>query len=141
MRLRGRRRLRAVALSILYQIDLLEDWDKVNEIVESTIKRENITDTEDKEFVRDIVRNTSSNKKKIDEIISNHLQNWDLERLNVLERNILRIGVYELLSGNVPYKVAISEAVELAKIFGADGATSLVNGVLDKVADKKGVKK
>ncbi len=77
---------------------------------------------------------------QIDSIIKEASKNWRLERMAIVDRNILRIGCYELLfSDDVPYKVAINEAVELSKRFGTEDSRSFVNGVLDAVkkrADK-----
>lgn len=117
----------------------MEEWEEIEKITNKTLKMEKIEKAEDKEFVKNLVKNVSENRQNIDRIISSYLKDWDIQRLNVIERNILRIGVCELLfGGDVPYKVAINEAVELAKIFGAENAASLINGVLDKVAHKKG---
>jgi len=142
MKLWGRRRLRAIALSILYQMDLLEEWNNREKITQNTLKMEKIDDPKEREFTENIVKTVCENRESIDRIISSYLKGWDIERLNVVERNILRIGVGELLFGmDIPYKVAINEAVELSKVFAAEGAASLINAVLDKVAREKGVKK
>ncbi len=141
MKLKGRRKLRSVALQALYELDLMEKWDKAEDTLSHAFEREHVQKEEDKKFIKEIVNCVVENRYSIDRIISSHLLGWDIERLNVVERNILRIGVCELLfQGNVPYKVAINEAVELAKVFAAEGATGLINGVLDKIAKDKGVK-
>ena len=141
MKLSGRRKLRSVALQILYNLDLMESWHEVDKALQEAFFREKIEKEEDIAFIKEIVLCVVKNRENIDKIISSYLKGWDIHRLNVIERNILRMGTCELLFlGKVPYRVAINEAVELAKLFGAEGAPGLVNGVLDKIAREKGVK-
>ncbi len=142
MRLRGRRRLRAIALQILYEIDIMDQWESYKSVLKNAFERERINREEDKKFIENIVICVINNKNVIDTLIKRSLKDWDFERLNIVERNIMRIGTCELLfSDEIPYKVAINEAVEVAKIFAQDGAPSLINGVLDRIAKEKGVKK
>ncbi len=142
MKLSGRRKLRSVALQILYKLDLMESWHEIEKELKEAFSREKVEKEEDIAFIEEIVKCVVKNRVRLDKIISSYLKRWDIDRLNVIERNILRIGTCELLFlGKVSYKVAINEAVELAKIFGAEGASGLVNGVLDKIAREKGVKK
>ncbi len=142
MKLRGRRKLRATAMQILYELDLMEEWAQKNSVIKKAFEREHINSTEDKEFIKNLINCVVERRESIDSLIKDALKDWDFERLNVVERNIMRIGVCELLfSGDIPYKVAINEAVEVAKIFAQDGAASLINGILDRIASNKGVKK
>ena len=142
MRLRGRRKLRAVALQVLYELDIMEEWERHKKVLQEAYRREHIDKEEDKKFIERIVECVIREKNAIDSFIKKSLKDWDFNRLNVVEKNILRIGTCELLfSGDIPYKVAINEAVEVAKVFAQDGAPSLINGVLDRIAKEKGVKK
>lgn len=142
MRLRGRRRLRAIALQILYEIDIMDQWESYKKVLKNAFERERIYREEDKKFIENIVICVINNRGIIDTLIKRSLKDWDFDRLNIVERNIMRIGACELLfSDEIPYKVAINEAVEVAKIFAQDGAPSLINGVLDRIAKEKGVKK
>ncbi len=142
MRLRGRRKLRAVALQVLYELDIMNEWNRYKEVLKDAFIRERINREEDKEFVERLVECVIKERENIDGFIKKSLKDWDFERINLVERNILRIGTCELLfSGDVPYRVAINEAVEVAKVFAQDGAPSLINGVLDRIATEKGVKK
>jgi N utilization substance protein B len=90
------------------------------------------------EYAADLVRGVSSNRERIDELISWNLVDWTLERMPAVDRNVLRIGVYELLwADGVPDAVAISEAVALVEDLSTDASPSFVNGVLARIkADK-----
>ena len=74
---------------------------------------------------------------KIDTIIKDHLIDWDFERLDKVDKQILRVGIYEILYTDTPYQIAIDEAVKIAKNFSEDKAKSFINGILDKVAKEK----
>ena len=81
-----------------------------------------------------LVRGTKANQAKIDQMISQFAEHWDLERMAVVDRNILRLAVYELLwTDDVPPKVAINEAIEIAKKFGTKESSRFINGVLDRI--------
>ncbi len=91
---------------------------------------------EDDEFVRDIIKGVLEHRKKIDEIIAKTAPEWPLEQINLIDRNVLRLGIFELLYGKreeVPPKVAINEAIELAKSFGGETSGKFVNGVLGTI--------
>ena len=79
-----------------------------------------------------------ADRERLDERAADAADNWRLDRIAAVERNILRIGIYELLTGEVPPKVAIDEAVQLAHWFGGAKAPAFVNGVLDRVAHSLG---
>ncbi len=86
-------------------------------------------------FVRELVSGVIQNKEKIDLNIQNFAPAWPIEQIPVVDRNILRLAIFEILLDNkVPVKVAINEAVELAKTFGGDNSSRFVNGVLGSVS-------
>jgi N utilization substance protein B len=90
----------------------------------------------DKEFPKKLVLNVIENKDKLDEVIQKSAVERPISQINTVDRNVLRIGLYELLfdkSGDVPPKVAINESVELAKNFGGENSFSFINGVLGTV--------
>ncbi len=90
---------------------------------------------EAREFCDRLVRGTWEHRDEIDTLIKHHSQAWRLERMATVDRNILRLGVYELrFGGEVPKAVALDEAIELAKQYGSDGSAAFVNGILDRVA-------
>jgi N utilization substance protein B len=93
-------------------------------------------DAEGRAYADDLTKEISANKTTLDEHITKVSANWKIERMTRVDRNILRLGLFELLHrADVPRAVIIDEAVELAKRYGADNSASFVNGVLDKLAD------
>ena len=96
--------------------------------------KENKASNEVKTFAERLVTGVLENKKECDALIEKYATNWKISRMPIVDRNILRAGVYELLwMEDVPAKVTVNEAIELAKSFGDDDASKFVNGILDKV--------
>ncbi len=128
----ARRKARALALQALYEVDSVghEMEGVVNHLlVKGRLSEENGV------FVRELVSGVIQNKEKIDLNIQNFAPAWPIEQIPVVDRNILRLAIFEVLLDNkVPIKVAINEAVELAKIFGGDNSSRFVNGVLGSVS-------
>ena len=128
----ARRKARALALQALYEVD------SVGHEVEETVTHllaDGRLSVENGAFVRELVSAIIQNKEKIDLTIQNFASAWPLEQLPVVDRNILRLAIFEILLDNkVPVKVAINEAVELAKTFGGDNSSKFVNGVLGSVS-------
>ncbi|GAW94168.1 transcription antitermination factor NusB [Calderihabitans maritimus] len=127
----SRRVAREKALQILFQIDV----GRANpEFATEYILEESTLEEQDAAFTRQVVKGTLENISTIDELIESHSQDWDLARLANVDRNILRLGVYELLyRDDIPPSVSINEAVELAKIFGTEESSKFVNGILDAI--------
>ena len=133
-RSRGRR----IALQVLYQMEWNGWEDECDTALERFLETTQETDLSKDHpsviFARGLIEGILARKDEIDEVIRQYARNWRLERMAMVDRNILRIGVYELLfSGDVPPKVAINEAVELGKGFGAEDSAPFVNGILDAV--------
>jgi len=118
----GRRTGRRQALFLLYQ------WDLTGQALAS------LYEGEPDEFARALADAVASRAPSLDRRITQSSQDWPADRLGTLERNILRIGVYELEEGTVPHEVAINEAVVLAKRYASEDAARLVNGILGRVA-------
>ncbi len=136
----SRRKSRESALKILYQVDILHEKDIGGLLRENPEARAD-SDKED-DFTNTLVRGVCDNKTVIDGCLEATLENWDLDRLGFLERSILRMGVFEILFQAVtPDKVAIDEAVELAKKFCDPDSAKLVNGTLDRVMNDKADKR
>ena len=120
----------------------LYEWDfngKKPENLEKIVEK-NINEfgpgLEDKNFVQQIVKGVVSHLSKIDKIIEKAAPEWPIDQITLVDRNVLRIGLYELLYGSkeeVPPKVAINEAIELAKNFGGESSGKFINGVLGTV--------
>jgi transcription antitermination protein NusB len=90
---------------------------------------------EAREFCERLVRGTWAHRDEIDALLRHHSQAWRIERMATVDRNVLRLCVFELrFGGDVPKAVALDEAVELAKKYGSDGSAAFVNGVLDRIA-------
>jgi N utilization substance protein B len=89
------------------------------------------------EFAKKLLNGILQHLNKIYEIIKNHLIDWDFDRLDKVDKQILRVGIYELLYTDTPYQIVIDEAVKIAKNFSEDKAKSFINGILDRVAKEK----
>jgi len=127
-----RRKARTLALQALYEIDT--SGHKADDVTERLLAEEELAE-ENKIFVREMISGVIENKEKLDQSIREHAPAWPIEQLPVIDRNVLRLAIFEILIDNkVPVKVAINEAVELAKTFGADRSSKFVNGVLGSIS-------
>ena len=133
--MKARRRARAVALQALFEIDVaghdpnrvlqqrLEDWDLHGDGAD---------------FARHLVEGTMKNLAQLDATIKEIAPEWPLNQMSPIDRSILRISIFEMtLDPNIPVKVAINEAVELAKLFGSESSRRFVNGALGTLANKQ----
>ena len=128
----ARRKARALALQALYEVDSV--GHEVDGVVTHLLADEKLS-AENDAFVRELVSGVIQNKEKIDLNIQNFAPAWPIKQIPVVDRNILRLAIFEILLNNkVPIKVAINEAVELAKTFGSDNSSRFVNGVLGSVS-------
>jgi transcription antitermination factor NusB len=125
----SRRKAREEAVILLYQSDLLE------KDIEKLIADETALGREINDFTSDIVRGVTINAKEIDTLIKRIVENWTLERIAIIDRNIIRVAIYEMLYKNeIPLKVSVDEAIEIAKELGQKEDTpKFVNGVLGKI--------
>ncbi|MFZ7945188.1 MULTISPECIES: transcription antitermination factor NusB [Bacillaceae] len=123
-----RRTAREKALQALFQIDVSN--------TEPTLAIEHVLEEEaGDEYLSKLVIGVIEQKSEIDELIMQHLEKWTLDRLATVDRNLLRIAVYELKNfrNEVPENVILDEAIEIAKIYGDDQSSKFINGVLSKV--------
>ena len=127
---------RSLAMQSLFEWDFGGKKDgEVGKIVGHNVK-EFAPGLEDQTFVKELVEGVLKNREKIDSIIEKAAPEWPLEQVALVDRNVLRLGLYELLFGNrreVPPKVAINEAIEMAKNYGGPNSSRFVNGVLGTV--------
>lgn len=132
---------RSVAMQSLFEWDFSgQDKSKIGSIVKRNVEQF-APGLEDSVFVQTLINGVIKKQKKIDSVIEKAAPEWPLEQIAAVDRNVLRIGLYELLFGNkkeVPNKVAINEAIELAKTFGGDSSGKFVNGVLGTVYREMG---
>jgi len=132
--MRKRTLARECALKMLYQRDLRQS--AVDVIFEQywLAESEAEIDAEVRDFTRRLVFGVDRNLEIIDKKVSEYATNWQLKRMAIIDRNILRLGVFELLHAtDIPPKVTINEAVELAKRYGDLESSKFVNGILDKI--------
>ena len=129
----SRSKARKAALDLLYESDI-----RKGSATELLSKRVTEMEYEAREFTKELIDGIELNKRKIDELIATYAHGWDMDRMPVLDRNILRLAIFELLwSQSVPEAVAISEALELAANFSTEDSSKYVNGVLGKVLEIK----
>jgi transcription antitermination protein NusB len=126
--MKARRRARAIALQALYEADFSkkEPLSVLTRLAEETASMESSFP-----FAQRLMLGIIENQTEIDRLLTRHAPEWPLSQISPIDRNILRIAVFELLfEPDTPPKVAINEAVELAKLFGSDSSARFVNGVL-----------
>jgi len=132
---------RSVAMQILFEWDFQGRKDEnIEEIISHNIA-EFAPGMEDCEFTKSLITGTLKNRANIDSLIEKCAPEWPLDQVTIIDRNILRLGIFELMYGKyeeVPPKVAINEAIELAKAFGGDSSARFVNGVLGTIYREMG---
>ncbi|OGC89202.1 MAG: transcription antitermination factor NusB [candidate division Zixibacteria bacterium RBG_16_48_11] len=128
----SRRRAREVALRTLYQVEITEfPWEKP---LQENAQKENL-DKISTEFAGSLVKRVLEHQEKLDNLIKTKLEHWDFERVNLMDKNVLRVAIAEMLYfPEIPIKVSIDEAIELAKKYSYAEAGSFVNGILDAIA-------
>jgi N utilization substance protein B len=128
----ARRKARILALQALYEVDSV--GHEVEVVVGRLLTDRGLSE-ENNAFVRELVSGVIQNEEKIDLNIQKFAPAWPIEQLSLIDRNILRLAIFEILFDNkVPVKVAINEAIELAKTFGGDNSSRFINGVLGSVS-------
>jgi N utilization substance protein B len=133
--MKARRRARAVALQTLYEVDQAghDPWLVLRQRLEDCAVA-----SDGEEFGRHLVEGVLRHRDEIDPILCEIAPEWPLEQMSPIDRNVLRIAVFEMLfDPDIPVKVAINEAVELAKMFGSESSRRFVNGALGTLASKQ----
>ena len=127
---------RSIVLQTLYELDFRRDKNPdLEKILEKNIQ-EFGQDINEVEFMKNLAKGVMAHQLQINEIIKKSAPEWPIEQITIVDRNVLRIGIYELLFGDkdeVPPKVAINEAIELAKSYGGESSGRFVNGVLGTI--------
>lgn len=132
-----RREARELVLQSLYCWEI--SGKKPDEVFSDLVSKTEL-DSSSRVFSRELFKQVLNHQKEIDELIKKNVQHWDFSRIAVVDKNILRIGICELLYlDDIPVKVSLDEAIELAKKYSSEDSGSFVNGVLDAVA--KNIKK
>lgn len=132
--MKTRRRARRITLEILYEVDIAEHPP---EDVIARRLQEQPMESAGVAFTEQLVLGVIQHRADMDLLIAEYAPEWPLDQMAVIDRNILRMAIYEfLIDSSTPVKVAINEAVELAKLYGADSAPRFINGVLGSLADQ-----
>ncbi|CAN2200738.1 NusB Transcription termination factor [Candidatus Nanopelagicaceae bacterium] len=133
----ARSKARKQALDLLYEADI-----RGGSALEFLQSREVVEDGPDarpiREFTKELISGISTNTRKIDELITTYAQGWDMDRLPAVDRNILRLAIYEIVwSSDLPDGIAIDEALTLAKELSTDESAGYIHGVLGKISSIK----
>lgn len=133
--MKARTRARSVALQALYEIDMVNHPPLL--VIQDRLE-DNSFDQRMTDFISQIVLGVWPIVEDLDHFIAEHAPEWPLDQVALIDRNIIRIALWEFaVSENIPIKVAINEAVELAKVFGSDSTPRFVNGVLGSLAPRQ----
>jgi len=127
----ARSRARQVVLQLLYQDDLNPEIAPT--AITQFLRKELNRNASLMAFALSLLDGVREHRAELDQVLAGKAENWSLERMGAVDRNILRLGAYEILYAGTPGQVVINEAVELAKQFGAQQSASFVNGILDRV--------
>lgn len=142
-----RRRARECAIQALYQIDLMHGAVDVGDVVDAELQLywthfppEDDASPELRSFAEKLVRGVVEESAEIDDVLQRFSQNWRLERMARVDRNVLRLAIFEMLHvEDVPHRVAMNEAIELGKKFGTEESGAFINGILDRIGQEVGV--
>lgn len=133
--MRVRHKARAIALQALFEIDCT--GHKQGVVIERRLEDSGLPES-GAAFARVLVDGVGEHRQKLDELIGRYAPEWPVDQIAIIDRNILRIAIYEILFGDdTPTKVAINEAVELAKEYGSDSSGRFVNGVLGSLVSRE----
>ena len=133
----ARSKARKQALDLLYESDI-----RGNDLLQTLQSRDVVEEGPDarpiRDYTKELVNGVAENRRKIDELITTYAQGWDMDRLPAVDRNILRLGIFEILwSEEVPISVAIDESLALAKELSSDESSKYIHGVLGRIASIK----
>ena len=130
-----RHRARVAALQALYEIDCAGHTLEL--VIEQRLQESGLPES-GKAFAHDLAEGVWAKREWLDTLIARYATEWPVDQIAIIDRNILRLAIYEILAGpDIPVKVAINEAVELAKQFGSDSSSRFVNGVLGTLVAKE----
>ena len=139
----SRKVAREVAFKIIFETAFQEDekvTKLINELLQNSEEKYEVNSEDDK-YIQEITEGVKEKEQELDERIKSHLKGWKMERLNKVDVAILRLAIYEILyRDDIPYKVSVNEAVELAKMFSEDASPAFINGVLAEIINDGGNK-
>jgi transcription antitermination protein NusB len=126
-----RRRAREVVLQVLYEEDINPERDIL--VADYFLARRMLHNKPLIAFAQQLLSGVRTHRDQLDAILSKHAANWSIKRMTTIDRNIMRMSAYEMVIGDVPGRVSINEAIELAKRYGNRNSGQFVNGILDRV--------
>ena len=128
--------MRELAFQLLYQLEIQKELNE--EVIEIFCNTNDISNEEAKNYIKEMVNGIQKNEKNIKKVIQKNLkQDWKIERISKVDIAILKLAIYEILYKELAYKIAINEAVELAKKYGEDQSPAFINGILASVLKEK----
>ena len=132
----NRTAIREKAFKLVYSLEI-QKQDNLEDQIALYFESENIENIEAKEYIEDAVLGIEKNKKEIIGLIEKNLKSdWKIERISKIDLAILKLAIYEIKYKDLPFKVVINEAVELAKKYGEDSSKNFVNGILASIVNK-----
>jgi len=126
-----RRRAREVVLQVLYEDDMNPTRNMM--LSKQFIEKRMLRNKPLVNFSEDLLAGVRTRRNEIDSLVGKYAANWSVKRMSTIDRNVIRLATYEMVFGNVPGRVVINEAIELAKRYGHVNSGSFVNGILDKI--------
>ena len=127
----SRKVARELSFKVIFSFNFQSEDEEIESLINNLENETNDITKEDKEYIKDIVTGIIEHKDKLDETIKKYLKEWTMARISKTDLAILRLATFEILyREDIPYKVSINEAVELAKMFSDDSSPSFINGVL-----------
>ena len=125
-------KMREYAFMLIYELEIQKEFSEEN--IDIFLENHNIEDKNARKYIRKIIRGIKANEQELEEKISEKLKpKWQLQRISKINVALLKLSIYEMLYADIPYKVAINEAIELAKTYGEDSSAPFINGVLANV--------
>lgn len=132
----NRTAIREKAFKLIYSLEI-QKYDSLKEQIDLYFESEAIENIEAKEYIEDAVLGIEKNKQEIMSLIEKNLKSdWKIERISKIDLSILKLAIYEIKYKDIPFKVVINEAVELAKKYGEDSSKNFVNGILASIVNK-----
>ena len=133
----NRSAIREQAFKLIYSLDIQRN-ENLEEQIELYIENNMITETRAKEYIRESVKGVEENKETILKLIEKNLKSdWKIDRISKIDIAILKLAIYELEYTEIPFKVVINEAVEIAKKYGEDTSKNFINGILASIVKEK----
>ena len=134
----SRHQARETAFKMIFQMDVGQNSLEIAERTLEEAMEEKAVSKKERSFVMGLAAGVEEKREELDAFIIEHAKGWTIDRINVIEKNIIRLALYEIrYMDDIPYEVSVNEAIELAKEYGDDDAYSFVNGILDNARPSK----